>query len=151
MMRAAVLLLLATGAVLARPAPQKLKTVNSVVPTPRPTFAVEAPDQPIDLSHALPGKALASLPSSATQLQSLSGELQKGAPALSSAKQKSEALATEAAGLRKKLVDTAARIESLERQKIDDDEQLARLEEEDARLSAGFANDRVAVTKLLAV
>jgi murein hydrolase activator len=152
MTRALLLVLLMGSAVAARPVvtPQKYKHVTvSVVPTPRPAFAAETPEPPIDLSQALPGKVLARLPSSTQQLQSLSGQLQKGAPQLSSARQKSESLAAEAAGLRKKLVDTAARIEALERQKIDDDEQIARLQMEDDRLSAGFANDRVAVTRLL--
>lgn len=105
----------------------------------------------MDLSHALPGKALASLPSSAQQLKSLSSELKQGQPQLASAREKSEALARQAAELRKKLIETAARIESLERQKIDADTRIERLSEEDARLSKGFANDRVAVTKLLGV
>jgi septal ring factor EnvC (AmiA/AmiB activator) len=105
----------------------------------------------MDLSHALPGKALAKLPSSAQQLKSLSSELKQGQPQLASAKEKSETLAKEAAALKKKLIETAARIESLEREKIDADTRIESLSEEDARLSKGFANDRVAVTKLLAV
>ena len=124
-MKRAALLVLLTATALA--APQKPKQVpiarrhvpqrvESIAPTPRPTFAVDAPDQPIALSKAMPGKALASLPSSATQLQSLSGELKKGTPALSTARQKSDSLAAEAASLRRKLVETAARIEQLERQ-----------------------------------
>ena len=109
-------------------------------------------DGPVmDLSHAMPGKSLASLPSSAQQLQSLSSQLKQGQPELVSARQKSDTLAAEAAALRQKLIDTAARIESLERQKIEADAGIVRLTAEDARLSAGFANDRVAVTKLLAV
>lgn len=154
-MKRALLLVLLTGtAVIARPAApvQKVRHVASILPTPRPTPpAQETPEPPIDLSQAMPGKALAKLPSSAQQLKSLSGELQKGAPQLAGAKEKSDSLAAQAASLRKQLVDTAARIETLERQKIDDDEQIAKLQAEDDRLSAGFANDRVAVTKLLGV
>ena len=153
MKRALLLVLLMGSAVAARPVtpPQKTKhIIVSVVPTPRP-MPPEAPEPAIDLSQALPGKALAKLPSSALQLKSLSGELKKGAPELAGAQQKSESLAAEAAGLRRKLVDTAARIETLERQKIEDDEQIVRLQAEDDRLSAGFANNRVAVTRLLAV
>ena len=130
----------------------KLQRVDVIRPTPRPQLAAApAPEAPMDLSHALPGKALAKLPSSAQQLKSLSSELQQGQPQLASAKQKSEALAREAADLRKKLIETAARIESLERQKIDADTRIQRLTEEDARLSKGFANDRIAVTRLLGV
>ena len=44
------------------------------------------PKPPMDLSHALPGKALAKLPSSAQQLKSLSSELKQGQPQLATAK-----------------------------------------------------------------
>jgi hypothetical protein len=47
------------------------------------------------LSQALPGKALAKLPSSDQQLKSLSSELKQGRPQLASAKEKSEALAAQ--------------------------------------------------------
>ncbi|HWA69981.1 MAG TPA: peptidoglycan DD-metalloendopeptidase family protein [Rhizomicrobium sp.] len=128
------------------------KRVDVLLPTPRPqTKTAQAPEPAIDLSHALPGKAMAKMPSSARQLQSLSRELKKATPQLASAKEKSDALAAQAASLRKKLIDTAARIESLERARIDADAQIQGLEAQNARLSAGFANDRVAVTKLLAV
>jgi len=126
------------------------KKVDVMAPTPRPVPA-PAQDPQIDLSRALPGKALASLPSSAQQLKSLSSELKQGQPQLQSAKQKSDVLAAQATSLRQKLIATAARIENLERQKAGADDQIQRLTAEDNRLSAGFANDRVAVTKLLAV
>jgi septal ring factor EnvC (AmiA/AmiB activator) len=105
----------------------------------------------MDLSQALPGKALAKLPSSAQQLKSLSSELKEKTPELATAKEKSDQLATEAAQLRQKLVATAARIEGLERQAADADARITQLTAEDSRLSAGFANDRLAVTKLLGV
>jgi len=132
-------------------AAQKYKRVDiGVRPTPRPTPA--GPAEPaIDLSQALPGKALANLPSSSQQLKSLSSELNQGKPQLASAKEKSETLAAEAASLRKKLIETAARIEILERRKVDADAQILRLTEENKRLSTGFANDRVAITKLLGI
>jgi len=105
----------------------------------------------MDLSQALPGKTLAKLPSSAQQLKSLSSELKQETPQLVSAKQKSEQLAAEAASLRQKLIATAARIEVLERQQADADARIVQLTAEDSRLSAGFANDRIAVTRLLGV
>ncbi|HVW72415.1 MAG TPA: peptidoglycan DD-metalloendopeptidase family protein [Rhizomicrobium sp.] len=105
----------------------------------------------MDLSHALSGKALAKLPSSAQQLKSLSSELQAKTPELASAKEKSDQLAAEAAALRQKLIATAARIEMLEKQQVDTDARIVQLTAEDNRLSAGFANDRVAVTRLLGV
>ena len=132
-----------------RPAAQKRVGVQ-VVPTPRPMPA-GAPEPAIDLSHALPGKALAGLAPSADQLKALSAELQQDRPKLQAARQKSDALTAEARSLRHKLIDTAARIESLERSQIADAAEIDRLAREDARLSAGFANDRVAVTKLLAI
>ena len=101
----------------------------------------------IDLSQALPGKSMAKLPSSAQQLKSLSSELKQGQPQLASAKEKRDALAAEAASLRRKMIATAARIEGLEREKADTDARIAELTVEDKRLSAGFANDRVAVTR----
>jgi septal ring factor EnvC (AmiA/AmiB activator) len=128
------------------------KKVDVLRPTPRPVIrAAEAPEPVMDLSHALPGKALAKLPSSAEQLQTLSSELKQGTPQLAGAKQKSDALAAEAATLRRKLIETAARIETLERQKIDAAAQIETLQAENTRLSAGFANDRVAVTRLIGV
>jgi septal ring factor EnvC (AmiA/AmiB activator) len=134
------------------PALSKPQRANVITPTPRPTPTVAPTPEPVmDFSHALPGKALAKLPSSAQQLKSLSSELKQGQPQLASAKQKSDSLAAEAAGLRQKLIATAARIEALEQEKADGDVQIVRLTAEDAALSAGFARDRVAVTKLLGV
>jgi hypothetical protein len=46
----------------------------------------------MDLSQALPGKALAKLPSSSQLLKSLSSELNQGKPQLASAKEKSDTL-----------------------------------------------------------
>jgi septal ring factor EnvC (AmiA/AmiB activator) len=149
--------LLLAAALLASPgfaAPaQKPKTVIPPIrPTPRPTLRAQPAALPaMDLSHALPGKDLAKLPSSAKQLETLSSELKQGKPQLASAREKSESLAAEAKALRKKLIETAARIESLERARIAADTQIEKLEEENRRLSAGFANDRVAVTRLLGV
>jgi len=105
----------------------------------------------MDMSQALPGKTMAKLPSSAQQLKSLSSELKQGQPQLASAKEKSDSLAAEASALRQKLIATAARIESLERQQVEINARVGQLATEDKRLSAGFANDRVAVTKLLAI
>jgi len=146
-------LLLAVSPALAK-SESKPKRVNVAVPTPRPALgtAQKAQQEPgMDLSQALPGKAMAKLPSSAQQLKSLSSELKQGQPQLASAKEKSDSLAAEAAALRQKLIATAARIESLERQQVEIDARVAGLTAEDNRLSAGFANDRVAVTKLLGI
>ena len=146
-------LLLAVSPALAK-SESKPKRVNVAVPTPRPDLGTVQKTQQepgMDLSQALPGKAMAKLPSSAQQLKSLSSELKQGQPQLASAKEKSDSLAAEAAALRQKLIATAARIETLERQQVEVDARVAGLTAEDNRLSAGFANDRVAVTKLLGI
>jgi septal ring factor EnvC (AmiA/AmiB activator) len=132
--------------------PASTKVDVPVAPSPRPASRIaQTPEPLMDLSHALPGKAMAKLPSSAQQLKSLSSELKQETPQLASAKQKSDQLATQAAGLRQKLIATAARIEALERQQADNDERIAQLTAENDRLSAGFVHDRVAVTRLLGV
>jgi len=135
------------------PALAASKKVNApIAPTPRPSLPVpQTLEPPMDLSHALPGKALAKLPSSAQQLKSLSSELKQETPQLATAKEKSDQLAAEAASLHQKLIATAARIEVLERQQADADARIVQLTAEDTRLSAGFANDRIAVTRLLGV
>jgi septal ring factor EnvC (AmiA/AmiB activator) len=147
----ALLLSLVLAAAPAVSAPKFPKAVTvRVVPSPRPAPAA-APEPPIDLSHALPGQALAKLPSSDQQLKRLSSELKQETPQLASAKQRSEQLAAEAATLHQKLIATATRIEGLERQQADANLRIAELSAEDNRLSAGFADDRVAVTRLLGV
>ena len=90
-------LLLASSPALAEPAAQYKRVTVSIVPTPRPTPSVaQTPEPAMDLSQALPGKALAKLPSSAQQLKNLASALKQGQPQLASARQKSEALATQA-------------------------------------------------------
>lgn len=127
-------------------------TVEMIRPRPRPARTADAPpEQPIDLSHAVPGRALAKLPSSAEQLKALTGQIQQQQPQVAAAKQKSDSLSAEAATLRKKLIDTAARIDQLERDRIAAQARVTELQAEAGRLSAGFQNDRVAVTRLLAV
>lgn len=153
-MRQSAVVFLLGAALLVQPdfamAQKKPRAVMAPIrPTPRPV--IRAPEVVMDLSRALPGKALAKLPSSAQQLQSLSSELKQGQPQLASARAKSETLAAEAMELRRRLIATAQRIEGLERARIAADIQIEKLQAENNRLSAGFANDRVAVTRLLAV
>ena len=67
----------------AKAPPKKLQRVDVIKPTPRPAPAAAQAQEPVmDLSHALPGKSLAKLPSSSQQLQSLSSELKQGQPQL---------------------------------------------------------------------
>lgn len=156
-MRGKLVLLLAvaafTPAAWAADPPYKKVTVP-VSPRPRPALkddAQPAADIPLDLSKAVPSKALGNLPSSAAQLGTLKAEIAHEKPAVDSAKQKSDQLSAEAARLRQKLIATAARIESLEQETITLGEEIERLEKQNAELTAGFERDRISVTKLLAI
>ena len=123
-----------------------------IKPRPRPALRSDAPpEQPIDLSHAMQGRVLAKLPSSAQQLQALTGQIRQQAPQVAAAKQKSESLSAEAAALRRKLIDTATRIDQLERDRAASQTRVTQLQAQAASLNTGFQNDRVAVTRLLAV
>ena len=104
-----------------------------------------------DLSHALPAPVAAKLPSTADQYRQLKGVIIKGKPGVETARAQSDRLNAEAQSLRKKLIETAARIQALEEQKIALDAQIQVLAGQYNILSAGFAHDRVAVAKLLAV
>jgi septal ring factor EnvC (AmiA/AmiB activator) len=131
------------------------RVMVAVTPRPRPALRSDAPPQtpepPMDMTKAMPANQLGALPSSANQLGQLKAELAKTRPALASAKAQSEALAAEARGLRQKLVDTAVRIEALERESIALDGQIAVLKSQDDALTQSFARDRVSVTRLLAI
>ena len=72
-------------------------------------------------------------------------------PAVDNAKQKSEQLSQEATSLRQKLIDSAAKVESLERETVTLDGELAQLEQQNEALTKGFERDRISVTKLLAI
>ena len=123
------------------------------VPRPRPGIVRAAPAQDgvTDLSHAIPAKVLSKLPSTADQFRTLKREIAKDQPEVVTAKSVSEALARQAETLQHRLVTTAARVEELEREKIQLDADIVRLSAENASLSAGFARDRVSVSRLLAV
>jgi len=90
-------------------------------------------------------------PTASDQYKTVSGELAKGQPALDSARRQSETLAAETARLQKKLIATADRIEFLESEKLTLDADVARLTVNETRLSAGFARDRVQVSRLLGI
>jgi septal ring factor EnvC (AmiA/AmiB activator) len=123
-----------------------------VTPQPRPELNNDVPPEiPLDLSKALPGKAMGKLPSSTQQLNKLQTELARDKPAVANAKQKSEQLSQEATGLRQKLIDSAARVESLERETGALDGEIAQLEQQNDALTKGFERDRISVTKLLAI
>jgi septal ring factor EnvC (AmiA/AmiB activator) len=124
------------------------------VPVPRPRPDLSSPasaDALTDLSHAMPVKALEKLPSTEDQFRALKSEIAKDKPAVATAESTSEALAQQTQTLAQKLVATAARVEALESEKARLDSEIARLSAEEQELSQGFARDRVAASRLLAV
>jgi septal ring factor EnvC (AmiA/AmiB activator) len=104
-----------------------------------------------DLSHAVPAKELGKLPSTADQYRALNSEIGRERPGVETAKAKSDALRAEAEALRQRLIDTAARVQSLEAEKLVLDSDIARLGIQEKSLSESFAEDRVSVARLLAV
>lgn len=141
---------------------------HAPLPQPRPGAAAKpsaakppaTPSRPVgdgisdsDMAKAVPLKQYLhqSQPTTSDQYKSLSGEIAKNKPALDTARQKSDELVRQTAALQKKLIDSAARIEFLENEKLTIDAAVVRLTTDHARLSASFARDRVSVSKLLAI
>jgi septal ring factor EnvC (AmiA/AmiB activator) len=106
---------------------------------------------PLDLSHAVPLDQYGKLPSTSDRYRNLQSEIRKTKPAVESAKAKSRRLALEAAHLRRKLIDTAARVQKLESEKGSLDSAIAELTIEEGQMAASFQRDRVKVGRLLAV
>lgn len=94
---------------------------------------------------------MGTLPSTASQYRALESEIDKNRPAVESARRRSALLNAEAADLRRRLTDTAARVQALEEEKGRIDAELARLVPEERRMAEAFANDRAQVGRLLAV
>lgn len=103
-----------------------------------------------ELSGAVPASAIDRLPSTASQVQSLRSTIAQQKPQLDDAQKNRDALADAARQLHQKLIDTAARIQALEAEKMRLDREIPRLTAENARLSAGFTRDRQAVAHLVA-
>ena len=127
------------------PRPRPQQTVKPA-PPPAPTS-----DGITDMSRAVPLRQLLQQPSTAVQFKALKGEIAKDKPAVETARTSSEALTRQAADLQQKLIDSAAKVEFLERDKLRIDSEVVRLAVEYDRLSALFARDRVGVSRLLAV
>ncbi|GAA0587553.1 murein hydrolase activator EnvC family protein [Rhizomicrobium electricum] len=106
-----------------------------------------------DMQKAVPLKQYLDQPrpSATDRYKNLAGEVAKNKPALDTAKKASDDLARQTAALQKQLVDSAARIESLEREKMAIDATVERLTADYARLSASFEQDRGTVIRLLAL
>jgi septal ring factor EnvC (AmiA/AmiB activator) len=130
----------------AKPTPQQHPVVAKAPPPPPPP-----PMAPLDMSHAVPVNQVGALPSTKDRYKQLQGEIQKNKPVVQTARQKSDALRAEAETLRKKLIDTAARVQDLEAEKGSLDAAIAELVIEERQMQANFERDRVQVAKLLAV
>jgi septal ring factor EnvC (AmiA/AmiB activator) len=135
-------------------APSVAGADKTPVPRPKPVIVRSTPpaqDGVTDLSHAIPAKTLSKLPSTADQFRTLKREIAKDQPEVVTAKSASEALARQAEVLQQRLITTAARVEMLEREKLQLDADIVRLTAENTSLSASFARDRISVSRLLAV
>lgn len=131
-----------------RPRPKPLHSPATTHPNAVPTHNLE----PLpDLSHALPAPLAAKLPPTAEQYRQLRGAIVKGKPQVDTAKALSERLKAQAQELQRKLIQTAARIQTLEKQKLELGSQIRELSARYNVLAASFVRDRVAVAKLLAV
>ena len=104
-----------------------------------------------DMSHAVPARDATKLPSTSDQYKALRQEIDKNTPAAQTAKHKSDLLNGEAADLRKRLLDTTARVQVLEDQKGRIDAELALLVPEEKTMAETFVRDRAEVASLLAV
>ena len=102
-----------------------------------------------DTSNGVPASAAGKLPSTGERYKSLQQQIQKAKPSVETAKQKSTALKAEALALRRKLIETVAHVQALEREKQTLDAQVAQLAAQEKTLAASFAKDRVRVARLL--
>ncbi|MGN6515935.1 MAG: murein hydrolase activator EnvC family protein [Rhizomicrobium sp.] len=103
------------------------------------------------MSHAVPLDQSGNLPSTSTRYRTLQNQIRQNKPLVENAKEKSRRLASQAEQLRRKLIDTAARVQQLEREKGSLDSAIAELKIEERQMQANFERDRVKVGRLLAV
>jgi septal ring factor EnvC (AmiA/AmiB activator) len=99
----------------------------------------------------VPARQAGNLPNSEQRYRELKQQVERATPTVTTARQKSEALAAQAANVRQQLIATAARVQSLEREKAQIDFEVTRLAQQETALSRTFARDRVRVSHLLAV
>ena len=91
------------------------------------------------------------MPSTAAQYRALQAEIAKSRPQVLQAQQKSDLLKSEADALRQKLIETAARVQTLEQEDLWLDREILRLAGMNKLLSADFARKRAEVADLVAV
>jgi septal ring factor EnvC (AmiA/AmiB activator) len=101
--------------------------------------------------EGVPASQAGKLPRTEERYRELKQQVEKAAPAVNSAKQKSETLAAQAASLHQQLIATAARVQSLEIEKAQIDADIVRLAQKEHGLAQAFAHDRLRVSHLLAV
>lgn len=109
----------------------------------------QAPDSA--LTPGVPASQAGKLPTTEQRYRTLQQQAQRAKPAVQTAKQKSDALAAQAKGLRQRLIGMAARVQKLERDKGQIDSEVAHLSQQERSLATIFARDRVKVSHLLAV
>ena len=103
------------------------------------------------LPGAIPASSAARLPSSAAQYRALQSDIAKSRPAVEDAKRNSDSLKAEAQTLRRRLIDTAARIQSLETEQLQLASVIAKLTSNERTLAKNFSQQRAQVIALLAV
>lgn len=113
--------------------------------------ASQTPSLDLDTRNAIPAAQARKLPKSEERYRALQQQIEKAKPGVETARQKSAALAAQAASLRRQLIETAARVQGLERDKLRIDSEIAQLAGKEKTLSLRFAQDRVRVAHLLAV
>ena len=102
-------------------------------------------------AQGIPGSQAGKLPNTEQRYRELKRQVETAAPAVNTAKQKSNVLAAQAASVHQQLVVTAARVQSLEIEKAKIDTDVVKLAQKEQALSQTFARDRVRVSHLLAV
>ena len=116
-----------------------------------PAASVFAETSDTDMSHAVPADQAGKLPTTEEQYRALKQKIEQQKPGVQSAKSKSEALKAEAQGMRRRLIETAARVQQLEAEKLRLDAQIAALTAREQTLAESFSHDRVKVARLLAL
>ena len=118
-------------------------------------FSASAAGLPHPFESVTPGAVPASqagkLPKTEERYRALQQQMQRVKPGVDTARQKSEAFASQAAQLKQQLVATAAQVQSLEQQKSKIDTGILALAAREKTLSQKFAHDRVRVSHLIAV
>jgi septal ring factor EnvC (AmiA/AmiB activator) len=113
-------------------------------------FGAPAPLRP-DAETGVPVTQAGKLPKTEDRYRALKQQVERARPGVENARQKSAALAAQAASVRQRLIDTARQVQGLEREKSEIESQVARLAAQEKAMAAVFARDRIRVAHLLAV